>query len=214
MSIKDVVSLRNELNARIARINQDPDSTESRELLKSVEMLSHQLLHGGLMISDHLTGQKFCVLGRDEKLLGGGPGTSKAVEVPGFSIGNMCGARKVVEEELNKFENNRRVIRHTRILINNASSYPLVYLGCGDCDGYFFSDAQWAFQQTHDKLTNTLNPGNSGGIFHTQSAGQDLFGSSGYVSFMVPVQGRNYVVIFAFYNTSTCATGAGIVIKG
>ena len=141
-------------------------------------------------------------------------GASKSSEVKGHQKSNLCSERDTVYRELQLLDNGRSVVRRTQIMIVNQCSYPLVHCNHGDSCGYFFSDAQSAFQQSWKNHANTINPGQTGGMLHTQYAAQDLFGTSGYVSFMVPTEGKNYIVCCGFYNSSLSNTSAGVEIRG
>ena len=147
-------------------------------------------------------------------------GASTSNEVKGHDVQNLNSEKtEVVQEEVKKLDQGRSsVVRRTQIIIINKSRYPLVHSNHGDEDGYFFSDVLSAFcnesvflNTTHSK---TIGPGRTGGILHTQKAGQDLYGSCGYFSFTVPTEGKNYVVCCAFYNTTLANTGAGVEIRG
>ena len=147
-------------------------------------------------------------------------GSSTSSTVSGHKKDNLCNQRDVVERELNLLDESRTIVRRRTLImiVNKSKKYPLVHSSHGDSNGYFFSDAQTAFQHNYKFLDkqyeNAIVPGETGGILHSQYAVQDIFGSSGYVSFMVPTEGKNYVVCCGFYNTTLSATSAGIEIRG
>ena len=147
-------------------------------------------------------------------------GSSTSSTVSGHTKDNLCNERDVVQRELNLLDESRTIVRRRTLImiVNESKKYPLVHSSHGDRHGYFFSDAQTAFQHNYEffgkQYENSIAPGETGGILHSQYAGQDVNGSSGYVSFMVPTEGVNYVVCCGFYNTTLSATAAGIEIRG
>lgn len=141
------------------------------------------------------------------------PGVGTVNEVQGFDIKTLCSeSHSGVKNALLQLQTKRNVMRISRIIINNESDYPLIYVNSGSSCGYFFSDASFAFQHKFNNLVNVLNKNEVGGIMHSHVAYQNLYGSCGCIIFVVHMENQNYVVKFGFYNTSLKNTGAGIQI--
>ena len=193
---------------------------ELRQHINNLYHLSNQV---GL-VSDTLTGKKYFL--PYGKLKGGGPVHSLAKNVESHNFKYLCqngsDALEKVKRELEILRSNRfRTKPGNRIskgIIINESKYPLVYLTCGSSSGYYFSDADQAFQGSLEFLgnryENAITPGTGvGGFMHTKYTDTATC-SCGYVSFMVPTEGKNYVVAFGFSNAYYRRSSVGIQIRG
>lgn len=225
IEIGDRDSLKSYIQSLVSRINLNPCSEDAEILTKHVQTLSHKLHQTGL-ITDSLTGNKYFI--SFGNLKGGGPLHSKASEISTdvHRPANLCQsgleALEIVRAELDILNANRFRTetgnRTSRIIIQNLSSYPLIYKDEGVYSGYFFSDAIQAFQavSTVDgiKEENTITAkGGIGGIFHTKQS-DTACSSAGYISFTVPTKGKSYVVYIGFSSSYRGACSAGIQIAG
>lgn len=147
---------------------------------------------------------------------------SKASDVKDHDFKLLCHIREeTVTNELKHLNSNRFRTETgnptSRIIINNQSGYPLVYKAHGNTSGYFFSDAPHAFQKTYkinDKLyDNCLPPNYYGGVFHTKKS-DTACGSVGYISFTVPTEDNDYVVVIGFCNPYIGRSSIGVQIRG
>jgi hypothetical protein len=225
IEIGDSESLRSYIQSLVLRINLNPSGEDVDALTKHVQALSHQLHQTGL-VTDYLTGNKYFI--SYEKIKGGGPLHSKASEISSdiHKPANLCQsgskAFDIVLNELTILNSNRFRTetgnRTSRIIIQNISSYPLIYKDAGSYSGYFFSDAIQAFQTVSTvagiKEENTIAAKTGvGGIFHTKQS-DTACSSAGYISFTVPVKGKNYVVYVGFSSSYRGKCCAGIQIAG
>lgn len=193
--------------------------SESEELSNRIQTLIHKSLNGGI-ISDDLTGTKYYV--ESNKCLGGGPIHSKARDVEDHDPTMLCHKNEeTVMKELDLLKNNRFRTeagnRTSRIMIRNYSRYPLVYKAQGDTSGFFFSDACDAFKETYifnnKSYNDCLPPNYYGGVFHTKQS-DTACGSVGYISFTVPTEGKDYVVVIGFCNPYSGRSSVGVQIRG
>lgn len=211
VEVGDSDSLRSYIQSLVLKINLNPCSEDAEMLTNYVQTLSHKLHQTGL-VTDDLTDSKYFV--SFGSLKGGLP--SKANEVDGHVPENLCqsgrNASNIVRKELELLSSARDCNRMSKIIIENLSSYPLLYKNAGSYSGFFFSDAKSAFQtvsvvdSVREKYTIAAQKG-VGGIMHTKTR-DTARGSAGYFSFTVPTKGRNYIVYVGFsctYNGSNCA---------
>jgi len=225
IELGDSDSLKSYIQSLILKINLNSCSEEADMLTKHVQTLSHKLHQTGL-VTDDLTGKKYFISFGSVK--GGGPLHSKASEISKdvHNPANLCQsgnkAFDIVISELNILNANRFRTetgnRTSRIIIQNLSSYPLIYKDEGSYSGYFFSDAIQAFQTV--SVVNGIKEENTiaaksgvGGIFYTKQT-DTACSSAGYISFTVPTTGKNYVVYVGFSSSYRGACCAGIQIAG
>lgn len=212
--IKDRSQLRLLIGSWIMHIkylDEVGDTEASEELAKNVATVSQQMLQPGI-VTDPLSGQKYFV--STGRLDGGGPSYSTARQVESHNPRNLClkgtNAYERVSKELQLLSNARNCNRMTHVIIKNQSQYPLVYKNHGTYSGYFFSDAQAAFQ--YENSTICAQDG-VGGFLVTKTSGTAC-GASGYISFTVPTEGKNYIVCCGFDTGYSSTSGAGIEIRG
>ncbi|GLE06852.1 hypothetical protein PINS_up016514 [Pythium insidiosum] len=213
-SREDLDALLTTYARSVVELSTAGDDAQAERLAVHLERLSTRAALGGI-VADEWSGCKFMTTDPRARLVGGGNAMTSASKVDEYEeLRKNCHAksRSVVQASLEAYAKARAVDRTSAVIIENESNYSLELVAHGSSCGYFFSDIYDAFGAKEDDKRFTLKPGFIGGFLHSKNSNA-WFGSVGYVSFRLAVEGRSYIVIIGFSTVHSGTNRAGIEIR-